>query len=84
MVPKLFVSPSAFLRRAVVSYLGGLSLPRKSVVRLTDRLDMTIDVYRGRKTTMQQQQQPKLFEPLKFDCSYIMVCPPVRGVNPRA
>ena len=56
-----FRSPSAFLRRAVVSYwrkyvhkvlvnrLGGLSLPRKSVVRLTDRPDMTLDVYRGRK-----------------------------------
>ena len=53
-----------FSRRAVVSYwrkyvhevlvnrLGGLSLPRKSVVRLTDRPDMT-DIYRGRKTTMQ-------------------------------
>ena len=64
-----FVSPSAFSRRAVVSYwrkyvhevlvnrLGGLSLPRKSVVRLTDRPDMTLDVYRGRKTTMQQQQK---------------------------
>ena len=61
-----FVSPSAFSRRAVVSYwrkyehevlvnhLGGLSRPRKSVVRLTDRPDMTLDVYRGRKTTMQQ------------------------------
>ena len=24
---------------------------------LTDRPDMTLDVYRGRKTTMQQQQQ---------------------------
>ena len=36
----------------------GLSLPRKSVVRLTDRPDMTLDVYRGRKTTAQQQQQP--------------------------
>ena len=34
-------------------------LPRKSVVRLTDRPDMTLDVYRGRKTTMQQQQQLK-------------------------
>ena len=33
-----------------------LSLPRKSVVRLTDRPDMTLDVYRGRKTTIQQQQ----------------------------
>ena len=37
--------------------LGGLSLPRKSVVKLTDRPDMTLDVYRGRETTMQQQQQ---------------------------
>ena len=57
------------LARAVVSYwrkyvhevlvnrLGGLSLPRKSVVRLTDRPDMLLDVYRGRKTTIQQQQQ---------------------------
>ena len=27
------------------------------MVRLTDRPDMTLDVYRGRKTTMQQQQQ---------------------------
>ena len=64
--PHTFVSPSAFSRRAVVSYwrkyvhevlvnrLGGLSLPRKSVVRLTDRPDMTLDVYRGSKTTMQQ------------------------------
>ena len=28
----------------------------KYVVRLTDRPDMTLDVYRGRKTTEQQQQ----------------------------
>ena len=41
----------------LVNRLGGLSLPRKSVVRLTDRPDMTLDVYRGRKTTVQQQQQ---------------------------
>ena len=27
------------------------------MVRLTDRPDMTLDVYRGRRTTMQQQQQ---------------------------
>ena len=38
----------------LVNHLGGLSLPRKSVVRLTDRPDMTLDVYCGRKTTMQQ------------------------------
>ena len=63
-----FVSPSVFSRKAVVSYwrkyvhevlvncLGGLSLPRKSVVKLTDHPDMTLDVYRGRKTTIHQQQ----------------------------
>ena len=32
-------------------------MPRKSVLRLTDRPDMLLDVYRGRKTTMEQQQQ---------------------------
>ena len=41
----------------LVNRLGGLSLPRKSVVRLTDRPDITLDVYRGRKITIQQQQQ---------------------------
>ena len=44
-----------YVHEALVNYLGGLSLPRKSVVRLTDRPDMTLDVYRGRKTTTQQQ-----------------------------
>ena len=34
-----------------------LSLPRKSVVMLTDCPDMTIDVYRGRKTTIQQHNK---------------------------
>ena len=45
------------MHEVLVNRLGGLSLPRKSVVRLTDRPEMTIDVYRGRKTTMQQQQK---------------------------
>ena len=64
-----FRSPSADSRGAVASYwrkyvhevlvyrLGGISLPRKSAVRLIDRPDMTLDVYLGRKTTTQQQQQ---------------------------
>ena len=43
------------MQEVLVNRLGGLSLPRKSVVRLTDRADMTLDVYRGRKTTIQQQ-----------------------------
>ena len=46
------------MHEVLVNRSEGLSLPRKSVVRLTDRPDMTLDVYRGRKTTM-QQQQPK-------------------------
>ena len=45
------------MHEVLVNRLGGLSLPRKSVVRLTDRPDMTLDVYRGRKTTMQLQLQ---------------------------
>ena len=54
--PHTFVSPSAYSRRVVFSYwqeyvhevlvklLEGLSLPRKSVVRLTDCPGMTIAV----------------------------------------
>ena len=45
------------MHEVLVNRLGGLSLPRKSVVRLTDRPDMTFDVYRGRKTTTQQYKQ---------------------------
>ena len=45
------------MHEVLVNRLGGLSLPRKSVVRLTDCPDMTLDVYRGRKTTIQQQQE---------------------------
>ena len=41
------------MHEVLVNRLGGLSLPRKSVVRLTDRPDMTLDVYRGRKKTIQ-------------------------------
>ena len=44
------------MHEVLVNHLGGLSLPRKSVVRLTDRPDMTLDVYRGRNTAIQQQQ----------------------------
>ena len=44
------------MHEVLVNRLGGLSLPRKSVVRLTDRPDMTLDVYCGRKTTIQQNQ----------------------------
>ena len=39
------------MQEVLVNRLGGLSLLMKSVVRLTDRPDMILDVYRGRKTT---------------------------------
>ena len=37
------------MHEVLVNRFGGLSLPRKSVVRLTDRPAMTLGVYRGRK-----------------------------------
>ena len=52
------------IKFALVNRLGGLSLPRKRVVRLSDCPDMTLDVYRERKTTMQQLQM--LFVTLKL------------------
>ena len=48
------------MHKVLVNRLGGLSLPRKSVVGLTDRPDMALGVCRGRKTTKQQQKK-KLF-----------------------
>ena len=53
------------MHEVLVNRLGGLSLPRKSVVRLTDRPDTTLDVYCGCITTTQQQQL-KTFENLYF------------------
>ena len=43
------------MQEVLVNRLGGLSFPRKSAVRLTDRPDMTRAVYRGRKATTQQE-----------------------------
>ena len=59
------------MHEVLVNCLGGLSLPRKSVVRLTDRPDMTLDVYRGRKTTMQQQQQQPPLLVLSMHMAYM-------------
>ena len=41
------------------------------MVRLTDRPDMTLDIYRGRKTTIQQQQhQAPVHEHLNRICYF--------------
>ena len=53
------------MHEVLVNRLGGLRLPRKSVVRLTDRPDMTLDVKCGRKTTQQQQSVAP-----DFQCCY--------------
>ena len=55
------------MHKVLVNRLGGLSLPRKSVVRLTDRPDMTLDVYRGRKTTIQQYNNQEILPFLGSD-----------------
>ena len=60
------------MHEVLVNRLGGLSLPRKSVVRLTDSPDMTLDVYRGHKTTTQQQQQ---FFDMKVCCVFTLESP---------
>ena len=64
-------------------------LNRKHVASLTDRPDMTIDVYRGRKTTSQQKQQTlsgskqvcvtelllkKVVSPFEFNDTLIYAC----------
>ena len=50
----LSVTGKKYVQEILVYHFGGLSLPRKSVLRLTDRSDMIMDVDRGSKTTNQQ------------------------------
>ena len=52
-----FKKDSMFVHLVQVNRLGGLSLPRNNVVRVTDRPDRTIAVYRGCKATNRHQQQ---------------------------
>ena len=58
------------MHEVLVNRLGGLSLPRKRVVRLTDRTDMTLDVYRGRKTTIQQLFKRQQADDKKYVCKF--------------
>ena len=48
-----------YVHEVLVNRLGDSSLPRKRVVSLTDHPNMTIDVYRGHKTTTQQLRMAK-------------------------
>ena len=57
----------------LVNRLGGLSLPRKSVVRLTDCPNMTLDVCRGRKTTTQQQRYESIAAHTRRHASVLVV-----------
>ena len=73
------------MHEVLVNRLGGLSLPRKSVVRLTDRPDMTLDVYRGRKTTIQYQKkmntakEPESCTGRKLSFYFTFLCDPDLG-----
>ena len=52
------------MHEVLVNRLGGLSLPRKSVVRLTDRHDMTLDFTLDVKQQINNNnQQPKGIDP---------------------
>ena len=53
------------MHEVLVNRLGGLSLPRKSVARLTDRPDVTLDVYCGCKTITQQQPNETVCKRIK-------------------
>ena len=50
-----------YVHKVLVNRLGGLSLPRKSVVRLTDRPDMTLDVDRGHKAIQPTKSDPEFW-----------------------
>ena len=64
------------MQEVLVNRLGDLSLPRKTVVRLTDRPDMTIAVYRGRKNnttiTTTTAQKADLLEHLQHEAARIV------------
>ena len=50
------------MHEVLINRVGGISLPRESVVRLTDRSDMA-KAYRGPKTTTQQHQSVQYANP---------------------
>ena len=60
------------MHKVLVNRIGGLSLPRKSVVMLTDHPDMPLDVYRGRKTTTATNLGPLLFNVFINDIFYFL------------
>ena len=62
------------MHKVLVNRLGGLSLPRKSVVRLTDRPDMTFDVY----CDVKQQHNNNAVHVLIMTC-FVVFCMQVSG-----
>ena len=50
-----------YVHEVLVNNLGGLSLPRISMVRFTDSPDMTLAIYHGCKTTKQQLTKLETF-----------------------
>ena len=65
--------------------LGGARLPRNSLVRLTDRPDMTIAIFRGRKATKQQQllsAVSKFFDVMKMTYSRRLILAVMNSMFP--
>ena len=61
------------MHEVLVNRLGGLSLSRKSVVRSTDHPDMTLDVYRGRKTTIQPTNQHAIDDNMEWNRPEVII-----------
>ena len=58
------------MQEVLVNRLGGLSLPRKNVVRLTDHPELTIAIYHGHKVTkLQRQNRPANLTESSYDAS---------------
>ena len=62
------------MHKVLVNRLGGLGLPRKTVVRLTDHPNMTLDVYRGRKTTTNLSIYPSIQMIMVMYLYYLVRC----------
>ena len=60
------------MHEVLVYRLGRLSLHRKSVVGLTDRPDMTLDVDREGKTTQQQAIIARILKPRRKQLQMMM------------
>ena len=70
------------MHEVLVNRVGGLSLPRKCLVRLTDRPDMTLDVYRDVKQQHNNNKSLHLGVMKNISQIFILMGPMVLGKLP--